>query len=60
VDVVDMELFALATACHRHGVAWRAFKFITDDANEEAHTDWSTQVHLGRQLFRDWLDTRIG
>lgn len=59
VDVVDMELFALATACHRHLVAWRAFKFITDNANEEAHTDWAMQAHMGRQLFRDWLDARV-
>ena len=55
--VVDMELFALAMACHQHGVAWRSFKYITDDANEEAGKDWASQVSLGQQLFRRWFET---
>ena len=51
VDVVDMELFAVAHTCHRYGVAWRAFKYITDDANDAAHQDWSANMHLGETLF---------
>lgn len=57
--VVDMELFALAMACHQHGVAWRSFKYITDDANEEAGKDWATQVSLGQQLFRSWFEAHF-
>ncbi|MDV7395446.1 hypothetical protein RZS08_28930, partial [Arthrospira platensis SPKY1] len=57
--VVDMELFALAMACHQHGVAWRSFKYITDDANEEAGKDWATQVGLGQQLFRRWFEAHF-
>src|ERR1700712_5144403 len=37
VDIVDMELFAIAHVCQRHSIPWRAFKFITDDANDFAH-----------------------
>ncbi|MGN6117766.1 MAG: phosphorylase family protein, partial [Nitrobacter sp.] len=41
VDIVDMELFAIAQVCQRHSLPWRAFKFITDDANDLAHQDWT-------------------
>ena len=51
VDVVDMELFAIATVCHREGVPWRAFKFVSDYANEESGSDWQSNVHRGREAF---------
>lgn len=50
-DVVDMELFAIALACHRAGVPWRAFKFITDDANGASAHDWQKNVMSGGALF---------
>ena len=55
VDVVDMELFAIAQACQRFGVPWRAFKFITDDANDEAHEHWTANVANGEDLFWEAL-----
>src|SRR5450830_1628933 len=51
VDVVDMELFAIAHTCHRYGVPWRAFKFITDSADDDAADHWNDNVHRGAQLF---------
>jgi adenosylhomocysteine nucleosidase len=51
VDVVDMELFAIAHTCHRYGVPWRAFKYITDAANEDAADHWNDNVHRGAELF---------
>jgi len=51
VDVVDMELFAIAHTCHRYSVPWRAFKFITDGADENAADHWSDNVHRGADLF---------
>ena len=53
VDVVDMELFALAAVCRHQNVPWRAFKFITDDANDFAHEHWTANVADGQQLFWD-------
>ncbi|QND74493.1 5'-methylthioadenosine nucleosidase [Tardiphaga robiniae] len=53
VDVVDMELFAIAQVCLRHGIPWRAFKFITDDANDFAHEHWTANVANGQDLFWD-------
>lgn len=51
VDIVDMELFAIAQVCQRHSLPWRAFKFITDDANDLAHQDWVANVRDGESLF---------
>ena len=53
VDVVDMELFAIAHVCTRFGVPWRAFKFITDDANDDSHHHWQANVANGEGLFWD-------
>ena len=54
IDVVDMELFAIAAACARKGVAWRALKFISDDANTASGTDWAANVRTGAALFLAW------
>jgi adenosylhomocysteine nucleosidase len=56
VDVVDMELFALALVCHRKGIAWRSFKFITDDTNDDAGNEWKDKAHEGRELFLGKID----
>lgn len=51
IDIVDMELFAIAHVCQRHRVPWRAFKFITDDANDFAAEHWTANVADGQDLF---------
>ena len=51
VSIVDMELFAIALTCHRKGIAWRSFKYITDDTDENAGQEWADQMHHGRDLF---------
>jgi adenosylhomocysteine nucleosidase len=51
VDVVDMELFAIAAVAHVHGIPWSSYKYITDDANEHAGKDWHEKVNHGQELF---------
>lgn len=53
VDVVDMELFAIAAVAHDHQIPWQSFKYITDDANESSGDDWQAKVHHGQELFLD-------
>jgi adenosylhomocysteine nucleosidase len=53
VDIVDMELYAIAHVCQRHSIPWRAFKFITDDANDFAAEHWTANVADGQDLFWD-------
>jgi adenosylhomocysteine nucleosidase len=60
IDLVDMELFGIAHVCQRHGVPWRSFKFITDDANDFAHEHWTANVADGESLFWDALKTMRG
>ena len=51
VDVVDMELFAIAAVAHQHQIPWQSFKYITDDANESSGNDWQEKVSHGQDLF---------
>ena len=51
VDVVDMELFAIAAAAHQLNIPWQSFKFITDDTNEHSGNDWQEKVSHGQELF---------
>lgn len=59
VAIVDMELFALALICHRKGIAWRSFKYITDDTNQDSGQEWADQMHHGRDLFLAKLQTLV-
>jgi len=54
IDVVDMELFAIAHVCQRHSIPWRSFKFITDDATDFAG-DHTADIAEGQDLFWDAL-----
>jgi adenosylhomocysteine nucleosidase len=51
VDIVEMELFAIAHTCTRLKTPWRSFKFITDDVNDNSHSDWHENVNKGEELF---------
>jgi adenosylhomocysteine nucleosidase len=55
VQLVDMELYAVASVCARENVAWRSFKFVSDDANGDSASDWQANVRQGEQLFVDWF-----
>ena len=51
IDVVDMELFAIARVAHQKNIPWQSFKYITDDANEDSGKDWQERVNHGQELF---------
>jgi adenosylhomocysteine nucleosidase len=55
IDVVDMELFAIASVAHEHQVDWLSYKFISDEANESAVQEWSSKVNQGEKLFIEKL-----
>lgn len=59
VHLVDMELFAIAHVCHRFGAPWRAFKFITDAADDGAAQDWSANVRRGQELFWEKMKREV-
>lgn len=59
VDVVDMELFAIAAVAHQLGIPWRSFKYITDAANDDAGDHWQDRVSHGHDLFLEALSQLI-
>tara|TARA_R110001592_G_scaffold357960_1_gene661893 strand:- start:777 stop:1412 length:636 start_codon:yes stop_codon:yes gene_type:complete len=54
-NVVDMEAYALAKVCTQMGKDFHCFKYISDDAEENAGTDWQDNVAKGEPLFYDIL-----
>ena len=44
IDVVDMELFAIAHACYSRRIPWRSFKFITDYVSRDSGDDWKKNL----------------
>lgn len=59
IAVVDMELFAIATVAHDHGIEWLSYKFVTDHANEDSGQEWAKKVNHGEELFIAQLKTII-
>ena len=55
VDVVDMEAYALAKVCKLENINFRCFKFISDNADENANTDWVKNCEKGAELFKQKL-----
>ena len=51
VDLVDMEAYALAKVCKLEGIKFRCFKYISDNANENADNDWNKNLALGASAF---------
>ena len=50
-DLVDMESYVLAKICKQLGLDFHCYKFISDNANEEAAVDWERQLNDGAFQF---------
>ena len=50
-DIVDMELFALAKTCQFYDIPLRAFKYISDGADDTADTDWREALKPASHAF---------
>jgi len=51
VDCVDMEGYALAKVCKYADIPFRSWKFISDNADENASDDWDTNAGKGQMQF---------
>ena len=51
VNVVDMESYALAYVCQQFEVQFICYKYISDDADESAATEWVENVDGGEDQF---------
>jgi adenosylhomocysteine nucleosidase len=55
VDVVDMELFAIAAIAHQYQIPWCSYKFISDAADDQAGEQWHKKINHGEELFLEEL-----
>lgn len=50
-DIVDMELYAIAKVAAKESVALRAFKYISDRADDSASVDWKESLTKAADCF---------
>lgn len=50
-DLVDMEAYAIAKCCQRKGIEFVCWKYVSDQANSDAHNDWKLSVAQGEQHY---------
>jgi adenosylhomocysteine nucleosidase len=56
-DIVEMEAYSIAKACHNAGISCEIYKYISDKADENADVTWKEQVSAGEQLYYNILDS---
>jgi adenosylhomocysteine nucleosidase len=47
----DMEAYSIAKVCKMYGLRFVSYKFITNNFNKRAATDWKNNVERGAKLF---------
>ena len=52
VDLVDMEAYALAKVCKLERIEFKCFKYISDNADSNASSDWIENCKKGAKLFQ--------
>ena len=59
-DLVDMEAYALAKVCAMMGRDFICYKYISDDADNNADDEWEENVAKGEPLFYEKLKENHG
>ena len=59
-DLYDMEAYALAKLCLIEKINYLCFKYISDEANENASMDWNKNVSKGGEAFQNYLESLNG
>ena len=59
VDVVDMEAYAIAKVCKLENIEFRCFKYISDNADENADNDWRKNLAKGASAFASLISTQF-
>ena len=58
VDVVDMEAYAIAKVCRLENIEFRCFKYISDNADKNAHIDWKKNLEIASKAFSNFIDSK--
>ena len=56
VDVVDMEAYAIAKVCMLENIEFKSFKYISDNADDNANIDWNENLALGAKAFQIYIN----
>ena len=56
LDLVDMEAYALAKVCKLEGINFKCFKYISDNADKNATSDWTENCKKGAKLFQNKMN----
>ena len=59
VDVVDMEAYAIAKVCMLENIEFKCFKYISDNADQNADNDWNKNLALGASAFASIIRTEF-
>jgi len=50
-DVVDMEAYSIAKFCYLNKIRFYCYKYVSDNANNEAANDWEENIQNGAMHF---------
>ena len=59
VDVVDMEAYAIAKVCKLENIEFKCFKYISDNADENADNDWNKNLAKGATAFASLISSEF-
>ena len=59
VDIVDMEAYAIAKVWKLENIEFRCFKYISDNADEDAKNEWSKNLQIGPKTFSNFIDSSL-
>lgn len=59
VDIVDMELIAIARVCSRYNISWRSFKFISDYIGDNIEHQWHRGVVRASKALVEKFDSEF-
>ena len=59
IDVVDMEAYAIAKVCKLENIEFKCFKYISDNADENADNDWNKNLAKGATAFTSLIITQF-
>lgn len=56
VDLVDMELFAIAKVADHYGIEWKSIKFATDLADANAAKHWNQSIEKSDKKINEMIE----
>lgn len=59
VDIVDMELIAIARVCNKYNLPWRSFKFISDYIGNNMEQQWQDGVTKASEALIEKFDSEF-